>query len=257
MTSERRFAANRRNGRKGRGPRSAAGKSIASRNALRHGLAALVHRHPVSSLELEEFANALCEGDNDPVLLAQARIIANNEWVLRAIAAQQIAVIERCRDPIAIALAKGDNTLALAKARSRKSRQAKAELKARIATLLEQHKHELPPPNPLDDIDRSIIPLHLEEFLENREQDAATRANVDHTSVSSSKEPIWERDEAAALEEAALDLVRLDRYERRAWSQQKRAILAFMNIKLLKGLERTDRTQQRDALEITAGGKEL
>jgi hypothetical protein len=43
MTSERQIAANRRNSRKSRGPRTAAGKSIASRNALRHGVADRVY----------------------------------------------------------------------------------------------------------------------------------------------------------------------------------------------------------------------
>jgi hypothetical protein len=190
MTSKRRIAANRRNALKSRGPRTAVGRSIASRNALRHGLAAMVHNHPPPSAELEDFAKALCEGDDDPVLLAQARIVANNEWVLRAISAQQIAVVERCRDPTAIAFAKGDNSLAIAKARSLKSRQAEVELRARIVALLEQHKHELPPPDPLDGIDGSIIPLHLEEFLESREKDAATGADVGLASVSSDKEPI-------------------------------------------------------------------
>jgi hypothetical protein len=33
-----------------------------------------------------------------------------------------------------------------------------------------------------------------------------------------------------------LDLIRLDRYEREAWSLQKRAIFAFMNIKLMKAM---------------------
>src|SRR5271167_2952664 len=42
-----------------------------------------------------------------------------------------------------------------------------------------------------------------------------------------------ERDETAAPAEAARDLIRLDRYERRG-SRQKRAIRAFMNIKLMK-----------------------
>lgn len=46
-----------------------------------------------------------------------------------------------------------------------------------------------------------------------------------------------ERDEFAALEEAIPDLKRLDRYERRAWSQQKHAIREFMNIKLLRRLD--------------------
>ena len=87
----------------------------------------------------------------------------------------------------------------------------------------------------------SIIPLHLEEFLENKEANSDSRVIEEgYAHVGPGEETTWERDEAAALEEAALDLVRLDRYECRAWSQQKRAILAFMNIKLMKGLERTD-----------------
>ena len=81
----------------------------------------------------------------------------------------------------------------------------------------------------------SIIPLHLEEFLENKEADAAsTVIDEGYAHVAPGEEATWERDEAAALEEAAADLVRLDRYERRTWSQQKRAILEFMNIKLTK-----------------------
>jgi hypothetical protein len=133
MSSEREIAANQRNARKSRGPRTAAGKSVASRNALQHGLAAMVHGHPIPSAELEEFARMLCEGDDDPALLAQARIIANNDMVLRAINAQQIAVVERCREPTAIALAKGANSLALARARVREGEQAEAELHALIA----------------------------------------------------------------------------------------------------------------------------
>jgi len=37
-----------------------------------------------------------------------------------------------------------------------------------------------------------------------------------------------------AMEEAAADLVRLERYHRRTWSQQKRAIRAFTNMKLMR-----------------------
>ena len=39
------------------------------------------------------------------------------------------------------------------------------------------------------------------------------------------------RDEHEALKAAAPDLVRLDRYECRAWSRQKRAIREFMKVK--------------------------
>jgi hypothetical protein len=73
--------------------------------------------------------------------------------------------------------------------------------------------------------------------LQEKETDAAsTLIDEAHAHVGLRRKAAWERDEAAALEEAALDLVRLDRYERRAWSQQKRAILEFMNIKLMKAL---------------------
>jgi hypothetical protein len=93
----------------------------------------------------------------------------------------------------------------------------------------------LPPPEPL--FDSSLIPVHLEEFLENKEANAAsTVVDEEHAHVHSVEKASWERDGAAALEETDLDLVRLDRYERRALSQQKRAILEFMNIKLLKKL---------------------
>jgi hypothetical protein len=47
MTSVRKIEANRHNGRKSCGPRTAAGKATASRNALQHGLAALTHRQTV------------------------------------------------------------------------------------------------------------------------------------------------------------------------------------------------------------------
>ena len=45
-----------------------------------------------------------------------------------------------------------------------------------------------------------------------------------------------ERGDDEALQEAIPDLKRLDRYERRAWSQHKRAILKFINIKVMQAL---------------------
>ena len=43
-----------------------------------------------------------------------------------------------------------------------------------------------------------------------------------------------ERDEYEAMREGLCDLVRLVRYEQRAWSRRKRAVRAFMAIKLAK-----------------------
>jgi len=46
------------------------------------------------------------------------------------------------------------------------------------------------------------------------------------------------RDDLAAMQDAARDLVRLERYERQAWSRLKKAIRGFINIKLNASLTR-------------------
>ena len=52
-----------------------------------------------------------------------------------------------------------------------------------------------------------------------------------------SRKSVGERDEGEALEEAAADLIRLDRYEHRTRLRHDRAILGFINRKLIKRLE--------------------
>lgn len=246
MTSERKIAANRRNAQKSRGPRSAAGKSTASRNALRHGLAAVTPRQPGSASEVERFAKALCGDDDDPFLCERARIIAQNNFVLAAITAQQLAVIERLREPSAIAFAKGDNTVALCKARSLQAAQAWEALVALRDKLLTEYKDQLPPPisgewvDPPDSLD-GVIPPHLEQFLEEKEPEFwLEQPPADAATLARMEQHLPERSEGAALEEAALDLIRLERHEKRAWSRQKRAIAAFMTVKIDGRFARSD-----------------
>ena len=117
MTSERKIAANRSNSRTSCGPRSAAGKNRVSRNATRHGLAALVHRQPFPLAQIEQLADAICGGEQDPLLREQARTIAETTLTLQAVQAQKSALIERLRDREAVALASGDNRLIRAQAR--------------------------------------------------------------------------------------------------------------------------------------------
>jgi hypothetical protein len=93
-----------------------------------HGLAAISHGQSVRSSKIAHFANAICGDDSDPALLAQAEVIAQNEMVLRVIREQQIALVERLRDPTAIALTKRNNSLKLAKARSLQARAAAKEI---------------------------------------------------------------------------------------------------------------------------------
>ena len=49
-----------------------------------------------------------------------------------------------------------------------------------------------------------------------------------------------EREEFEAAAEAIPDLERLDRYARRAWSQQKTAIRNFMNTQLMRSIRNAD-----------------
>lgn len=242
MTSARKIAANRLNSRKSCGPRSAAGKAIASRNALRHGLSAIIHHQPVSTTDMETFAIALCGNDEGPSLFAQATVIARNALVLRAISEQKLAVVERLREPTAIALARGDNSIELAEARLRKRDEDFNKCAAFRDKLLEKYKDELPPPDE-DELTMCemdlLIPGRLEEFLEEKEREPASGAQDPGAAKADKIDGgTGERDEAATLEEAARDLIRLDRYERRAWSRQRRAIREFTNLKLMLRLDR-------------------
>ena len=137
MISHARAEASRSNGRKSRGPRTAAGKSCASRNALRHGLAALTYK-PGLFPEIERIAKAICNGDTNPLLFEQALVIAENEMVLRCVSVERIAAIERLRDITAKPLSKRDNSVTRAKARFRQAKLDTGSLSKLRRTMLPQ-----------------------------------------------------------------------------------------------------------------------
>jgi hypothetical protein len=101
MTSNRKIAANQRNSRNARGPRSAAGKLASRVNATTHGLSASVLREHPPSAAIEAFAWALCGAAAGPALFAHAVKIAERRMELRAIRAHQATVLERWRDGVA------------------------------------------------------------------------------------------------------------------------------------------------------------
>lgn len=228
MTSARKRESNRRNGRKGRGPRTAAGKLRSSRNALRHGFASTLHRQ-VPQSQIERFARALCGNDHNPLLFEQALTVAENHMMLRLIEAQQLAVVERLWDRTETALARGDNRLRLLKARVRERQLAENLIVPLRDALLRKYKDDLEEDTIPSDC---WIPCNLEDFLENRESKLESEALKKPDVRFHSDFCMEPRDELAALEEGARDLVRLERYQRQTWSRLKKAICGFINLKL-------------------------
>ena len=173
MTSARKVAANRRNSCKSCGPRTAAGKAIASRNALRHGLSADIYRQPAPSAEIEQLASAICGQDGNGALHEQARVIAANEFAFRAINAQKIAVVERLRDQTAIALAKGDNSLNLAKGRFMQAWLAHREIEALVPKVREKYKDKIlrlakGSEKIAEELEIGMVPISLQSASERR-----------------------------------------------------------------------------------------
>jgi hypothetical protein len=95
MTSEAKIAANRRNAQRSTGPRTTRAKMRVRRNALRHGLAAVIVNHSLAAAEVDEFAAAICGKDADPEEREQALIIAECDVTLRRVRAARVEVIEQ------------------------------------------------------------------------------------------------------------------------------------------------------------------
>jgi hypothetical protein len=80
-------------------------------------------------------------------------------------------------------------------------------------------------------LDFGMIPINIKALLE--EELESIEPNENALKAASRLIESSERDEHEIMEEAAIDLVRLDRYERRGWSRYKRAVRSYMNLKLM------------------------
>ena len=93
--SERQMAANRGNGRRSTGPRSAAGKKRASRNSLRHGLSALIPSRTQRTEYIDRLARKIAGDKTDPVTLECAHAAAEAEFDLWQVPRVKAATIDR------------------------------------------------------------------------------------------------------------------------------------------------------------------
>ena len=94
MTSERKIAANRENAKRSTGPRTREGKSRASSNSLRHGLAVVNFAAVGLAEKVERIAKAICKDHADPFRYEQAVIIAKSQILDSRVRAARIATIQ-------------------------------------------------------------------------------------------------------------------------------------------------------------------
>jgi hypothetical protein len=99
MTSERKLAANRVNAKRSTGPRTARGKSRASQNALRHGLATVSLPNPASLPFIERMAKAICGDGATRLQYEQALNIAESEYIILMVRAARVTAIKRKMRP--------------------------------------------------------------------------------------------------------------------------------------------------------------
>jgi hypothetical protein len=211
------IAASRVNGRKSLGPRTAAGKWRASRNALRHGLNLISRHNSAYFPEIERIARAYCEGDNDPSLFEPAMIIAENDVIIMRVEVECLAAIARMRDPDAIPFSDRKASLARARARFEQAKLLHAELmRARFNACSTGNS--------------------AAKKTSAASERAATGDTAASPTTNAAEEPQApaQYDEFEAVYRAAPDLVRLARYRRRAVSRRNRAIREFIFVRSLR-----------------------
>jgi hypothetical protein len=156
---------------------------------------------------------------------------------LKAIRERQVECVERLREMTAEPFAIGDNGIELSKAIFQRAQLAYEQIVRLVPFFLEKYKDELAEletqadktsASPFD-----IVPLDLKVLLQSPET-----IEEEERALDLARQQIKERDEFEAFEQAAIDLLRLDRYELRAWSRQKHAIRAFINLKLMRDTEK-------------------
>ena len=95
MSIAKQAAANRRNARRSRGPRSSAGKQRVSHNARRHGLSISITADRAFGEQIEQLARQIAGGTQNELRLERARAVAAAELDLARVRQAKVALIQR------------------------------------------------------------------------------------------------------------------------------------------------------------------
>jgi len=128
-------------------------------------------------------------------------------------------------------LRKGDNSLTVAKARFLQAWLADREIGLLVPKVIKKYQDQLTPAVEGDD---GVVPIRVKALLEESEPSEEEHQRV--LEFARTEIARRERNEYDALEEAVPDLIRLERYERRAWSRQRRAIREILNLRFARNL---------------------
>ena len=222
MASKEKIAANQRNARRSTGPRTARGKSRASRNALKHGLTMITLANPTFSSEIEEIAKAICGEDTSPQRYEQALTIAECEMAMQHVraACTGVAIVDnaaRRRKHQLPGFPRGGNERAMdALARGHPQRATKTIYGAGNAA-------------------RALAVLAAADIEVGKDPDLGPAQEADpapqHDQIvdpALEAMPAGEpRYEPETLQRALSELRKLERYECRALSRRRRAIREF------------------------------
>jgi len=102
------------------------------------------------------------------------------------------------------------------------------EIQILIPQVMKKYDVPMPPP----EVAGEIVPIDLQALLE--DEDLSEDEQERLLEIARREIRRQQRTEYEALEEAIPDLIRLERYERRAWSRQKSAIREFLNLKFTR-----------------------
>jgi hypothetical protein len=154
--------------------------------------------------EVESFAKALCADQQDPALLVQARIIAENHLLRRAIRQRKLALMKRQMTPSQI--------------KAEYTQQVIDKLLAAISKRFSEEVGELPSPSWLRKRYSSDEILEaIEEYFDGEELTALKK--FIRRFLRHQPPPPREGDEFAALDLAGPEIDRLECYESRAWTR--------------------------------------